>query len=164
MAHGEATVANSIFDRIVQVVEPQKVRHAGSLNADLVGDVLVGEIEIGRQPKQGLGAIDGIQILSLEILNKSPLSSCAIINIADDGRNDAKTCNGRSPPPTLTCDQFKLFALTADHHWLHEPRRRDGLRQGGQRVIVKDLSRLFGVGDDPGDREVLEPLAGGGWR
>ena len=92
--------------RWIQITEPQQVRNRGAVKTDLLCDLLMGQCKLVRKATEGLGTLDRVEILSLNILDDGKLGSGLIIDRSHDGGDLRQSNELRRAPSTLTSDQF----------------------------------------------------------
>ena len=117
------------------------------------------QVEVLDQLLVGGGFLEGVQFLTLDVLDDRLLEDRGVVGVADD-RGDGLESDppGRAPPP-LARDELEPVALLPDEHGLEDPHFADRLGQRGERLLVEVLAGLLRVGPDRGGRDLLQARA-----
>jgi hypothetical protein len=107
-----------------------------------------------------VGGLDGVEILSLEVLDEGELESLTVVEPADD-RGDALETGrrGRSDAP-LTGDQLIAVEGLRDEDRLEDAVLADARRQRGHLGVTEATTRLIRVRADARERDVDGSAAG----
>ena len=100
VALGESAVGDRRLDAGRQVEQPERVGDRRSGAADAVRDGFLAEPELVDQLAIGLGRLERVEILALEVLDQGELELLAIGELADDGGDplEAGRLGGSEPP------------------------------------------------------------------
>jgi hypothetical protein len=118
-------------------------------------------MELAHQTLKGLGALDGIEILALQVLDQRELGRGLVIDIANDGWNVREAGDLRGAPSALAGDEFIppapalhactarpaicIFAQRPHDNRLHHPADTNGTRQGVDGILIEMLARLMSI-------------------
>jgi hypothetical protein len=124
--------------------------------ADPLGDVVVREPELFRQPLQTARFLDGIEVGALQVLDKTEheLLIAACVG-AHDGRHAGEPGNARGAPAALAGDELVTVEMPAQEQWLQETVLADRLRQLSQWLRVETSAHLHVRRADLVDRDHL---------
>ena len=120
VATGEQAVAHIRLNLGWQLDESQRVGHCGAVFADLGGDFLLREVELVHQLRIALGLLDGVEIFTLEILDKRQLKRRPVVHVSDDDRHRCQSGHLRGAPAPFTGDQLVAALARAHDQWLHD--------------------------------------------
>ena len=90
-----------------EVQEPEGVRDGRALLADALGDFVLGQLEIVDQDPVGLGLLDRVQLLALEVLDERQLEELLVGDVPDDRRDLVDAGALGRPPAALAGDQLE---------------------------------------------------------
>ena len=101
--------------------------------------------------------LDGIQILTLDILHQRHLHHTLVFHRADIGGECLQTCFLRCSPTTFTCDDL-VFAVRhlAQGDRGDDTHLTDTVSQLLHRLLVEFSTRLVGVGHNLMDVDLIE--------
>ena len=145
----------------IEVKKADRIRDRGAVFADALGDLLLLQAEFLGQSRVGLGLLEGIEILALEVLDEGHLEHVAVRGIAHDHRHLRQLQLGRGPPAALPGDEFILPVHEPHDERLDHPMFADRIDQLGEVLLVETLARLQGRGHHLVQRDAKDPLARG---
>jgi hypothetical protein len=128
---------------------------------DELAELFLGMAEVGDQPLIGLGFLDRVEVLALDILDQRDFQRLLVAELADDGRNLVQPRPLRRPPTALAGDDLETVAVGPNDDWLDHAARLDRGGQLRQRLLLEDSPRLAGMGFDAGDGDHLDGAARG---
>ncbi len=142
MPHGDFTLNQVGLDVLWQAQQPERVRDGGPVLADPIRQILLAEsVLLDQGPVRG-GELDRVEILPLDVLDKSDLDRLAIGRIADERGNRLQACRLRGPPPALAENDFIARIPPPDHDGLEYPLLADRCGQLREARLVEALARL----------------------
>ncbi|KAK0330219.1 hypothetical protein LTR94_033717, partial [Friedmanniomyces endolithicus] len=111
---------------------------------DRLGQCLLRVAEFVEQPLIGLRLLDRVEILPLDILQKSDLQRFAVGIVADDDRHLVETRALRRAPAAFAGDDLVIMAVGADDDRLDHAALGDRGGEFLQRGFVEMAARLAG--------------------
>ena len=126
------------------------IGHGWAAATETQGDRLVGEAKGVGEARVGGGLLDGVEILTKEVLAERHLQRVAagLGRGSEDGGDLGDACLARGAEPALAGDQAVVVSVGLDHDGMEEAVEPDGGRQGGEGGGVELAPRLLGVGAD----------------
>jgi hypothetical protein len=101
---------------------------------------------LNQAPKR-LRTLDGIEVLTLQVLDQRELRGSAIINVANDGVDRIEFGGLCSPPSSFARNDLEAPLLgRPNDDRLHHSRVLDRFRERGQRGLVEVLPGLVRIG------------------
>ena len=97
------------------------------------------------QPLIGLGLLDRVEILALDILEQGDFERLGVVEVADDHRDFVQPRLLRRAPAPLAGDDLVAVAVRADDDRLDQPARRDRGGELVERGLVEMAARLVGM-------------------
>ena len=76
MTRSDLAGAQLLKDERRQAKDAHGVGDSGAVLADPAGDLCLGEAELGDHPLVGGGGLDGIEVLTLDVLDEGQLKLC----------------------------------------------------------------------------------------
>ena len=131
MAFRERTATHRILHVGGEVKEPKGMSDGGTRDANLRGDLLLREVELILELMVRDGAVDGIEVLALDVLHERKLELRAVIVLPapDDHRHCREPREFRGAESTFTGDEL---VRTIDPH-CDDERLQDAVRTNGRR-------------------------------
>jgi hypothetical protein len=150
-----------------QLQQTHEVGHRGAILAGAHRDLLLGHVELAREPFEGAGLLHRVQVGALQILDDGDLHRLLVGNLAQNCRDHLLAGQLRGPPAPLAGDQLEAaIGLRADKNRLHHAIGDDRRGQLGQLLLIHHGAGLKGVAVDlvDGNLARLAPfgLGGGG--
>ena len=147
MPAGQPAVLHHGPHRLAQVQQPQGVGHGGTGLAYTFGRFLLGHVVLLHQHLVPLGLFDGVQILTLQVLDHGQLHGLAVVGLNDHSRHLSQPRHTGGAPPALTGNDLVIAGLELPHRQrLDDAVLPDGVGQVGQCIGVKQLARLGRAG------------------
>jgi hypothetical protein len=151
MAHGEAVLSKEILDVGGELEEAEGVGDGAAVLAGAAGDVIVAEVELTREPVEGVGDLDGVEILALYVLDQRDFEQVLIGDVLDYGRDVGQAGEFCGAPAAFPSDELIAVAEGPDDEGLDDAIGQDGIGEFLEAIGAKDGARLEGVGIDEGD-------------
>ena len=133
VAQPEPAAADRPPGELIQLVEAKQVADARTVEADPLGQLLMGHAVLIDEPAEGFRPLDGVEVLPLNVLNQCPLAGRSIIDLADHRGQLLKANELGRPPSPLSHHQLVGLQIPAgigsQHDRLHESRGPDRGRQ-----------------------------------
>ena len=120
MSHRQRSLPHDRQHRRRQPQEACGVGHHHTTATDLLADLLLGEGELGHQLLITQSLVDGIEVLTLEILNECELEHLQIGGDSLNHRHFGQARQSGSPPSAFTGDQLEEIAHHAHHQGLDD--------------------------------------------
>jgi hypothetical protein len=154
MAHGEAVLSKEILDVGGELEEAEGVGDGATVFAGATGDVVMAEVELAREAVEGVGDLDGVEILALYVLNQRDFEQVLIGDMLDYGWDVREA--GELPGTPAAFAGNELIAITEgpNHERLDDAIGQDGVGEFLEAIGAKHGARLKGVGIDEGDGEI----------
>jgi hypothetical protein len=159
VADGEAGVAEIALELRREFEQAEGIGHDGTAFADLGGDFLLGELELGNELGVALGLFDGIEVFALEIFDQGEFENGAVVGLADDDRDFGQAGQLGGAPAAFAGDEFQVSAAFAHDERLNDALLFDGVGEFAERFSGKILARLERAGDDAVQLDALDTLA-----
>ena len=118
----ERAPTNKRANAIIKFAQANLVGHARPSQANLFGDLRMGETEALLELAKGIPTLYGVEIFPLHVLDDRPLGRCLIVDLPNNCRYTSKPSNRRSSPSSLTGHQFMHPIRTS---WSHNDRLHD---------------------------------------
>ena len=161
MAGGKLAGLHQLRQRRGELQQPQGVCHRRAGAAHLACGLLLGQTVLADQAVKAPGLFHGVEILALEVLDQGQLHHLAIVGLENSHRDLLQPCKARCAPSALAGDDLVVAAFgLADGKRLDHPVLCKRVCQGLQRLGVKLLARLHGVGLHPLQGQGGDRLAG----
>jgi hypothetical protein len=154
MAHGEAVLSEEILDVGGELEEAEGVGDGATVLAGATGDVIVAEVELVREAVEGMGDLDGVEILALYVLDQRDFEQVLIGNMLDHGRDVGKAGEFPGAPAAFASDELIAIAEGPNDERLNDAIGQDGIGEFLEAIGAKHRARLKGVGIDEGDGEI----------
>ena len=149
MAHVQRVVMQSQLHLGGQFEQTQEVGDGGAFLADALAQPFLGEVVLVDKFPEGQRDFDGVQVLTLDVLDERHLGHLAVVGRSDVGRNGVQPGQQRCAVATFTRDDLVgVVAHAAQGQWLDDAQLADACRQLFKCLLVKDLTGLLGVGHD----------------
>ena len=167
VAGGQHALDHQLPHRGGQGSEPQGVGDGGAGLAHALGQLLLGEPEVGEQGQVALRLLHRVQVLPLEVFDKAQLQHFAVVRLDDDHRHLPAARQLGRPPAALPGDDLVVpGGQPPDSEGLDDAVLPDGGGQVGQGVLIEPLPGLvqagLHLGDGQRDRSGFLVLHGGG--
>src|SRR5882757_8815732 len=94
---------------------------------DELAERFLGMTIVVDQPVIGLGLLDRVQVLTLDILDQRDLQRLGIVELTDDDRHFVEPRSLCRTPAPLASDDLIPLAMWPDDDWLDQPARGDRL-------------------------------------
>ena len=161
VALGQSPVGDRGLDPRREVEQAKCVRDRRAGPPDAGREAVLGEPEFVDELAIGIGRLDRVEILSLEVLDEGEFELIAIGELAHESRDAIETGGLGRPKAPLTGDE-----LVAVDRLGHEDRLKDAVlgdarRERGKTVRIEPLARLMRIGLDPGGRDLERPWLSG---
>ena len=88
------------------LIKPKMVGYRGSIEPDLLGDLLVRQTKLILQVLECFGPLHRVEVFPLYVLNDGPLCSGPIIDVLNHSWNTIEPYNLRRTKPAFTSNQF----------------------------------------------------------
>ena len=125
------------------------------LPADAVRNLVVGHPDALDERQVGLGLLDRVEPLALDVLDQRELHHLAVADLADHGRDAGEAGRPRGPQAALAGDELvAVVSRPAHDHRLEHTGRLDRCSQLRDRRLVEPGTRLEGVRRDVFDRQL----------
>jgi hypothetical protein len=147
-------LSEEVLDIGGELEEAEGIGDGAAVLAGAAGDVIVAEVELVREAVEGMGDLDGVEILALYVLDKRDFEQVLIGDVLDHGRDVGQAGEFRGAPAAFAGD--KLIAVTEgpDDERLDDAVGQDGIGEFLEAIGAKHGARLKGVGIDEGDGEM----------
>ena len=146
MARGQPAVLHRLAHALIQREQAHGVGDGGARLADRRGGVLLRHVIGLNERFVALGLFNGVQILALQVFNERQLHCLAVVRLDDDGGHLRQTGKPRSPPAAFAGNDLIVARGELAHgQGLNDAVFADGVRQIGERGVVKMLARLTGA-------------------
>ena len=158
MADAEAALAERGLDRGGELEQAEGVGDDGTGAADLLGDLLLRELELFAELRVSERFLDRVEVLALEVLDERELEHLAVGRGAFDDGSLGQPGQLRCAPTAFTGDELVHPADDPDDQRLDDALFADGigeLRQCRGREIFPRLERTR---LDPGERHLLHAV------
>ena len=87
VAGGEKALAKQGLYLRRKIQQAHRIGHRGAVFTDALCDVFLTHVEFPGEPRIGFGFLDGIQVLTLNVLDQGHLQDIAVGGLALDDRN-----------------------------------------------------------------------------
>src|SRR3981189_499429 len=118
MSHGDPVFRHEKLALLREPEQAQQVGNGGSVFACTLADLFVIQVEIPAEALKGLGDFYGVQVFTLNILDKSDFQNPVIGKFPDDNRYFLELRDPCSTPPPLTGYQHIAVFDLLDHNRL----------------------------------------------
>ena len=145
MAHRQPAAHDILLHRARQAQQAQGVGHRRAVLADPLGHLVLGEVEAAHQVAVGLGLLDRVEILALDVLDQRHFQGPVLGDVLDDHRDVLEPGPLGGPPAPLAGDDLIMVAGIAHHQRLDHPLLADRGDQFRHLGVVEALARLPGV-------------------
>jgi hypothetical protein len=143
MSHGDRSRPHPILHGAGEAQQAQAVGHRRPLPADLRGQLRLGPAELVEEGAVGLGLLDGIEPLALQVLDERQLQAPLFGHLPDDGGDLEQTGALGGTPATLPGhDLVAPPARRPDHDRLQDSVVLQRAGQGLEGGLVEVLPRL----------------------
>ena len=116
----------------------------------------MGGIEIIKKLLVGCGLLEGIELLTVQILDQSIPEELVVLGLLDDGPDLGQPGPLAGPPSTLAHDELiPAWSGRTDHHWLQQADLPDRLRELVESLFVEGPPWLPGIRRDRGDLDLV---------
>ncbi len=163
MTEGELLVALQLLLHFMrQLEQAYVVGNRGAIFAGALRHLLLGDIELTREPVESLGLLHGTQVFALQILNDSELQRLLVTDLADYRRNGLLAGALRSQPAALAGNELETSVTkrTNDDR-LHHTIRFDGSGQLVEGGFIHTCAGLVAVAINVLDAEIAHGVGGG---
>jgi hypothetical protein len=94
-----------------------------------LGDLFVAEFELLHHPVESVSQFNGVEVLPLNVLDKTELQQLIVSKVLDHGRHALEASKPRSTKSALSRDQFVPFSAAAYDQGLDDAIGADRLRE-----------------------------------
>jgi hypothetical protein len=161
MAKAELVGYNELQDLLRKFEETEEVGDRGAVFAGALRHLFLGESEFAGEALVGVGLLDGIEILALEVLDDRDLHCLLVRDLADDGRDRGLACLLGSAPSALTGDELVASGDLAYGDWLHDAGNLDGLSEFVESGFVEVSPSLVGIAVNEFDGDLAHAVTRG---
>ena len=161
MALGQSPVGDRGLDPRGEVEQAERVRDRRAGTPDTGREAILGEPEFVDELAIGIGGLDRVEILALEVLDEGELELIAIGELAHESRDAIEAGGLRRPKPPLTGDELVAVDRLGHEDRLEHAVLRDARRERREAVRIEPLARLMRVGLDPRGRDLERPWLSG---
>ena len=146
MARGQRFFLQFFLNGGLQLQQPQGVGDGAAGFADALGGLLLGHVVLLGQGLIPHGLLHGIQVLPLEVLDHGQLGGLPVVGLDDRHRHLLQACQPGSTPAAFAGNDLIVPGGQLPHgQRLDDAVFPDGIRQLGQRLLVKVLPGLGGI-------------------
>ncbi len=128
---------------------------------DELAQCILGMAELVNQPLIGLGFLDRVQVLALNVFEDCHLERFSVVELSNDNRNFVQACPLRRAPAALSGHDLVAMSVRAHDDRLDESARTDRGGKLVERCFVEVAPRLMRVRLQAPDGEHLESVASG---
>ena len=121
------------------------------LDAQPFGRLLLGDVPLTQQVHQGVGLLEHVQVLALEVFQQGQHGAVLGGAVRHQGGNLPKACQLAGPQPPFPGNKVIHPVFPADRYRLEQPVLPDALGQGLQLLLGEYLPGLGGIGMDAVD-------------
>jgi len=142
---GKASPTHCLLHVNGELEEAEGVRNRGTRNANLRGNLLLREAEFLLKLLVRGGAVDGVEVLALDVLHEREFELRAVIVLtgADDNWHRRESGELRGAEPAFTGDELvRTIGPYCDDERLQNAVRSDGCREGRELLMRKLSPRL----------------------
>ena len=154
MALAEPTVGDRGLDPGRQLEQSEGVGHGRAGSTDPRRDLVLAQPEVVDQLAIGVGGLERIEILALEVLDEGELELIAIGELPHDGRDPLETGRLGGAKAALAGDELVAIDRFGDEDRLEDAVLRDARGQRRQSLGIEALPGLMRVGLDPRGRDL----------
>jgi len=162
VADGELAGAEGVEKGRSQLEESEGIGDGGAAATDLLGDLFLGEFELGLELGVTGGFLKRIQVLALEVLDEGEFEDLAVGGGPFDDGNLGQAGEAGSTPATFAGDEFESFADGADDERLDDPLFADGVGEFAEGLLGEVAARLERAGNDAVEGDLADAVAGWG--
>ena len=153
----ESAVGDRGLDTRREVEQAERVGDRRAGPPDARREAVLGEPEFVDELAVGIGRLDRVEILALEVLDERELELIAIGELAHE-RRDALEAGGLGRPQApLAGDELVAVDRLGHEDRLEDAVLGDARRERREAVRIEALARLMRVGLDPRDRDLEGP-------
>ena len=157
MTHAQLAPADAVLNLRWQLQQTQEIRHGGAVFAHFLGDFLLREVTFVNQALVAFGQFNGVQILSVDVLDDGELQHLLIrLHIENVGGNGGKAEAARSPKAALTGNELVAAVVASNGDGLNDALLGYRLTQFFQSLRIKREARLKRVGVDEIDLDLRQ--------
>jgi hypothetical protein len=154
MAFRQTTVRHRGLDPRGELQEPKRIRHGRSSLTDSRGEVFLAEPEFLDQLPVGIGRLERIEVLALEVLDQGELELVPVGQLPNHGRDPVEAGCLSSALASLAGHQLVSIDRLGDQDRLQDAVLDDARRQGREPIRIEPLARLAWVRGDPTDLQL----------
>jgi hypothetical protein len=151
MAHGKAMLGEEHLNITGEPEQAEHIGDRGPVFARTLRYLFMTELVFTCQAVEGLGDLNGIQILALDVLNEGDFHEAVVGIVLNDYRNLGKAGKFGGAPAALSGDQLVARTGGADDQRLDDAVFADGLGEFLEAVGLEDGARLQRIGVDIAD-------------
>ena len=137
------------------IPKTEQVAYRGPIHSELCSDFCLRDGKLIEQMSDAIRPFDRVEILTLQILDHRPFGSGPIVNLPNDGRNLTTAQGLERSPAALARHQFESGRDPSNDNRLHQAGPIDRFRQTPNRLLIKPLTRLRLIRNDPLDRDQI---------
>ena len=142
VSRGKAALGDELLKIGGELQQADGIDDGRAIFTGAVADIFRGEIELGGHALEGDGRFDGVQILSLNVLDKRDFEEMIVGDVLHDNRNCREACEFRRAPAAFAGYKLVAVACFADNQGLNNAVGADGLRQFRQFFLLEQPARL----------------------
>src|ERR1700733_10045401 len=140
-----------------QVQQPERVADVRPGPADLLRQLLVGRAEVVQQLLVRRGLLQGVELLTVQVLHQRVPQHVVVMSRANDGGNEVQAGSLGPTPGPFAHDQLVAGTTeAAHHHRLEESDLGDRSGQLVECVVIESPPRLPRIRRDGVDRDFLK--------
>ena len=143
MAGGNPSVLDKVLYALFQFQQPDSIGDRSAILAGPLGDVLLGEMEIGHQTLECARLLHGVEVFALDVLDQRELQGRFFGDVADDGGNARQGSPLCSAPAALPGDELEPLAYGPENQRLDDSAHADRARQFLQPLIPEARAGLI---------------------
>ena len=148
VADGDAVLRQPALHLRVEIEQPHAVRDGRAALADLLRDVLLPQVELPREPREGPRLLDRIEVFALEILDERELEHVLIGRFAQDHRHLRQPDPLRRAPAAFAGDQLIAIVPPPHDERLDDAVLGDGIDELLQLLVVENGACFFSARDN----------------
>jgi hypothetical protein len=144
--------------------ETEGVGDGDAAATDFLGDLFLGEVELGLELGVALGFFEGVEVFALEILDEGEFEDFAVGGGPFDDGDVGEAGEAGGAPTPFAGDQFENVAYGPDDEGLDDSLFADGICQFTQGFVGEVAAGLEGAGSDLIEWDPADSRGNGGAR
>ena len=134
VTHAEAALDDARLDLLRQLPQAQEIGHRGAAFADPRGRLVLGEVKLLDQAVIGLGLLDRVEVLALDVFHERQFEQLVVADGLDHDRDLGEPGPAGGPQAALSGDELEAGVGFADDQRLQDPLLAD--RAGELRELL----------------------------